>query len=170
MHGPYICFLNKTFSLLVLLSGGFLYAGAGLFLSIFLGFQFTFRLKGGRQHGVSWLLALQTTAACSTFTSTANLLENTICSINRKNSLQYIASFGDPGGIRTHGLSLRRRKQGFPPIPLECPQTLAITAFLTNSIVPVSSKKHLFYPSAIRQRLDKLIGGGRTFSHSVRQN
>ena len=75
-----------------------------------------------------------------------------------------------PGGIRTHGLSLRRRKQGFPPIPLECPQTLAITAFLTNSIVPVSSKKHLFYPSAIRQRLDKLIGGGRTFSHSVRQN
>ena len=77
---------------------------------------------------------------------------------------------GDPGGIRTHGLSLRRRKQGFPPIPLECPQTLAITAFLTNSIVPVSSKKHLFYPSAIRQRLDKLIGGGRTFSHSVRQN
>ena len=74
MHGPYICFLNKTFSLLVLLSGGFLYAGAGLFLSIFLGFQFTFRLKGGRQHGVSWLLALQTTAACSTFTSTANLL------------------------------------------------------------------------------------------------
>ena len=109
MHGPYICFLNKTFSLLVLLSGGFLYAGAGLFLSIFLGFQFTFRLKGGRQHGVSWLLALQTTAACSTFTSTANLLENTICSINSKNSLQYIASFGDPGGIRTHGLSLRRR-------------------------------------------------------------
>jgi len=170
LHGPYICFLNKTFSLLVLLSGGFLYAGAGLFLFIFLGVQFTFRLKGGRQHGVSSLLALQTAAACSTFTSTANLLENTICSINSKNSLQYIASFGDPGGIRTHGLSLRRRKQGFPPIPLECPQTLAITAFLTNSIVPVSSKKHLFYPSAIRQRLDKLIGGGRTFSHSVRQN
>ena len=109
LHGPYICFLNKTFSLLVLLSGGFLYAGAGLFLSIFLGFQFTFRLKDGRQHGVSWLLALQTTAACSTFTFTANLLENTICSINSKNSLQYIASFGDPGGIRTHGLSLRRR-------------------------------------------------------------
>ena len=48
-------------------------------------------------------------AACSTFTSTANLLEDTICSMNSKNSLQYIASFGDPGGIRTHGLSLRRR-------------------------------------------------------------
>ena len=78
--------------------------------------------------------------------------------------------FGASEGIRTSGLPLRRRKQGFPPIPLECPQTLAITAFLTNSIVPVSSKKHLFYPSAIRQRLDKLIGGGRTFSHSVRQN
>ena len=138
MHGPYICFLNKTFSLLVLLSGGFLYAGAGLFLSIFLGFQFTFRLKGGRQHGVSWLLALQTTAACSTFTSTANLLERTIYSVKVKSLLQYLASIRDPGGIRTHGLSLRRRKQGFPPIPLECPQTLAITAFLTNSIVPVS--------------------------------
>ena len=41
--------------------------------------------------------------------------------------------------------------EGCPPIPLECPQTLAITAFLANSIVPVSSKKHLFYPSAIRQ-------------------
>jgi len=26
---------------------------AQCFLSIFLGFQFTFRLKGGRQHGVS---------------------------------------------------------------------------------------------------------------------
>ena len=77
---------------------------------------------------------------------------------------------GDPGAIRTRGVPLRRRKQGFPPIPLECPQTLAITAFLTNSIVPVSSKKHLFYPSAIRQRLDKLIGGGRTFSDNVRQN
>ena len=109
MHGPYICFLNKTFSLLVLLSGGFLYAGAGLFLSIFLGFQFTFRLKGGRQHGVSWLLALQTTAACSTFTSTANLLERTIYSVKVKSLLQYLASIRDPGGIRTHGLSLRRR-------------------------------------------------------------
>ena len=77
------------------------------FLSIFLGFQSTFRLKGGRQHGVSSLLALQAAAACSTFTSTANLLEGTIYSIKIKNSLQYIASFGDPGGIRTHGLSLR---------------------------------------------------------------
>ena len=76
------------------------------FLSIFLGFQSTFRLKGGRQHGVSSLLALQA-AACSTFTSTANLLEDTIYSIKIKSSLQYIASFGDPGGIRTHGLSLR---------------------------------------------------------------
>ena len=133
MHGPYICFLNKTFSLLVLLSGGFLYAGAGLFLSIFLGFQFTFRLKGGRQHGVSWLLALQTTAACSTFTSTANLLENTICSINSKNSLQYIASFGDPGGIRTHGLSLRRRKKCSPSRPSNVPQVPDFTGFLTIS-------------------------------------
>jgi hypothetical protein len=54
------------------------------FLSIFLGFQSTFRLKGGRQHGVSSLLALQTAAACTTFTSTANLLESTIYSAKLK--------------------------------------------------------------------------------------
>lgn len=52
---------------------------------------------------------------------------------------------------------LRRRKQGFPPTPLRCPQTLAITTFLTNSIVPDSSKKHLFYPSAISRKLAELI-------------
>ena len=90
-------------------TNGFQHAGAGLFLPIFLGFQSSFRLKGGRYHGASRLLALQTAAACSTFTSTANLLEDTIYSIKIKSSLQYIASFGDPGGIRTHGLSLRRR-------------------------------------------------------------
>ena len=149
MHGPYICFLNKTFSLLVLLSGGFLYAGAGLFLSIFLGFQFTFRLKGGRQHGVSWLLALQTTAACSTFTSTANLLENTICSINSKNSLQYIASFGDPGGIRTHGLSLRRSKKCSPLLFPEVPLSLAIAGFLTFFTVRIFLQNTPFSPSAV---------------------
>ena len=88
-------------------TNGFQHAGAGLFLPIFLGFQSTFRLKGGRYHGASRLLALQTAAACSTFTSTANLLGKTIYSIKNKNTLQYIASFGDPGGIRTHGLSLR---------------------------------------------------------------
>ena len=55
-------------------TNGFQYADAGLFLSIFLGVQSTFRLKGGRQHGVSRLLALQTAEACSTFTSTAKSL------------------------------------------------------------------------------------------------
>ena len=65
--------------------------------------------------------------------------------------------FGDPGAIRTRDVPLRRRKQGFPPTPLRCPQTLAITTFLTNSIVPDSSKKHLFYPSAISRKLAELI-------------
>jgi len=103
------------------------------FLSIFLGFQSTFRLKGGRQHGVSSLLALQAAAACSTFTSTANLLECTIYSIKIKSLLQYIASFGDPGRIRTHGLSLRRRKKCSPSLPSNVPQVLDITGFLTIS-------------------------------------
>ena len=114
-------------------TNGFQYADAGLFLSIFWGFQSTFRLKGGRQHGVSSLLALQTAAACSTFTSTANLLESTIYSAKIKSLLQYLASFRDPGGIRTHGLSLRRRKNRSPSMPSKCPQMLAITGFLTIS-------------------------------------
>ena len=102
-------------------TNGFQYADAGLFLSIFLGFQSTFRLKGGRQHGVSSLLALQTAAACSTFTSTANLLESTIYSAKIKSLLQYLASFRDPGGIRTHGLSLRRSKKRSPLLFPEVP-------------------------------------------------
>lgn len=65
---------------------------------------------------------------------------------------------------------LRRTKKRSPSVPSKCPQMLATTGFLTISVVRISSKNHLFYPGAIRQRLDKLIGGGRTFSHSVRQN
>lgn len=61
-------------------TNGFQHAGVGLFLPIFLGFQSTFRLKGGRYHGASRLLALQTAATCSIFTSSANLLESTIYS------------------------------------------------------------------------------------------
>jgi len=80
---------------------GFQHADARLFLPIFWGFQSTFRLKGGRQHGVSSLLALQTAAACSTFTSTAILLESAIYSVKVKSLLQYLASFRDPGGIRS---------------------------------------------------------------------
>jgi len=105
------------------------------FLIHLFGVQSTFRLKGGRQHGVSSLLALQTAAACSTFTSTANLLEGTIYSAKIKSLLQYLASFRDPGGIRTHGLSLRRTKKRYPPIPSNNPQTLAITGFPKISIV-----------------------------------
>ena len=112
-------------------TNGFQHAGAGFFLPIFLGFQSTFHLKGGRYHGVCRLLALQTAAACSTFTSTAKLLETAIYSIKIESSLQYMASFGDPGGIRTHGLSLRRTKKRSPSAPSKCPQTLAITGFLT---------------------------------------
>ena len=77
---------------------------------------------------------------------------------------------GAPNRIRTCGLPLRRTKKCSPSVPSKCPQMLAITGFLTISVVRISSPKPLFYPSAIRQRLDKLIGGGRTFSHSVRQN
>ena len=110
-----------------------------------------------------------TDAICKPHAQTGSMPIRLICKLKPPKT-QCFRGFGVPGAIRTRGVPLRRRKQGFPPIPLECPQTLAITAFLTNSIVPVSSKKHLFYPSAIRQRLDKLIGDGRTFSHSVRQN
>ena len=67
-------------------------------------------------------------------------------------------------------LFLRRRKKCSPSLPANVPKVLDITGFLTISVVRISSPKPLFYPSAIRQRLDKLIGGGRTFSHSVRQN
>ena len=112
-------------------TNGFQHAGAGLFLPIFLGFQSTFRLKGGRYHGASRLLALQTAATCSTFTSSANLLESTIYSKEIENSLQYIASFGDHGGIRTHGLSLRRSGQRSPTLSSQTPGNPSITTFLT---------------------------------------
>ena len=76
----------------------------------------------------------------------------------REHQPERIACLGiESSGSRTHDLLLRRRKQGFPPTPLRCPQTLAITTFLTNSIVPDSSKKHLFYPSAISRKLAELI-------------
>jgi len=103
-------------------TNGFQHADARLFLPIFLGFQSTFRLKGGRQHGVSSLLALQTAAACSTFTSTAILLESAIYSVKVKSLLQYLASFRDPGGIRTHGLSLRRTQKAISAELLRSPR------------------------------------------------
>ena len=127
-------------------TNGFQYADAGLFLSIFLGFQSTFRLKGGRQHGVSSLLALQTAAACSTFTSTANLLESTIYSAKIKSLLQYLASFRDPGGIRTHGLSLRRSKKCSPLMFPEVPLSLSIAGFLTFFTVRVFLQNTPVFP------------------------
>ena len=127
-------------------TNGFQYADAGLFLSIFLGFQSTFRLKGCRQHGVSSLLALQTAAACSTFTSTANLLESTIYSAKIKSLLQYLASFRDPGGIRTHGLSLRRSKKRSPLLFPEVPLSLAIAGFLTFFTVRIFLQNTPVFP------------------------
>ena len=127
-------------------TNGFQYAGARLFLSIFLGFQSTFRLKGCRQHGVSSLLALQTAAACSTFTSTANLLESTIYSAKIKSLLQYLASFRDPGGIRTHGLSLRSAKKRSPLMPFGTPGVPYFTGFLTFLSVRISLQNTPVFP------------------------
>ena len=42
-------------------------------------------------------------------------------------------SVGTPGGIRTHGLPLRRRKKCSPSLPSNVPQVLDITGFLTIS-------------------------------------
>ena len=41
--------------------------------------------------------------------------------------------YGAPGGIRTHGLPLRRRKKCSPSLPANVPQVLDIIGFLTIS-------------------------------------
>ena len=76
----------------------------------------------------------------------------------------------ESSGSRTHDRLLRRAKKRSPLSASECLQMPKYQRFPPFSDVRISSKNHLFYPGAIRQRLDKLIGGGRTFSHSVRQN
>ena len=63
----------------------------------------------------------------------------------------------DPGGIRTHGLSLRRRKKCSPSLPSNVPQVLDITGFLTISGRSHFLQKPLFYPSAISRKLAELI-------------
>ena len=62
-----------------------------------------------------------------------------------------------PGGIRTHGLSLRRRKKCSPPLPFNVPQVLDFTGFLTISGRSHFLRKTPFYPSAISRKLAELI-------------
>ena len=64
---------------------------------------------------------------------------------------------GDPGGIRTHGLSLRRRKKCSPSLPVNVPQALDFTGFLTISGRSCFLRKPLFYPGAISRKLAELI-------------
>ena len=64
---------------------------------------------------------------------------------------------GDPGGIRTHGLSLRRRKKCSPSLPVNVPQALDFTGFLTISGRSCFLRNPLFYPGAISRKLAELI-------------
>ena len=53
---------------------------------------------------------------------------------------------GDPGGIRTHGLSLRSAKKRSPLLFPEVPLSLAITGFLTIFTVRIFLQNTPVFP------------------------
>ena len=53
---------------------------------------------------------------------------------------------GDPGGIRTHGLSLRRSKKRSPLLFPEVPLSLAINGFLTIFTVRIFLQNTPVFP------------------------